>query len=105
MGNSRERIHHKTYKHVKRHRKKYTRFFLFFIVLFMIRVLEDFYLLNSFGIELEIDIFIMATFLLGALVFTLISELTEIMIEKEEAQKIVRYISKKEKTLERKINR
>ncbi|MBN2203002.1 MAG: hypothetical protein JW700_02365 [Candidatus Aenigmarchaeota archaeon] len=105
MAKDRERLHHKTYKHVKKHRKKYTRFVMFFIVLFLFRVMEDYYLLSSFNIELEIDLFIFLSFILGAIVFTLISEITEIMIEKEEAQKLLRYLSKKEKSFERKMNR
>lgn len=103
MKNKSERFHQKAYHHVKKHRKKYTRFALFFIVLLLFRLIEDYFLLSSPVFEVEFDIFIFIFVILSALAFTAIAEMTEIMIEKEEAKKLLNFITKKEKMIKRKI--
>jgi len=100
-----ERFHQKAYYHVRKHKKKYLRFILFFLVLLSFRVVEDYFFIKSFGIEIEIDIFIFLTFIFVAIIFTVISELTEILIEREEAEKLLNFITKKEKMIKERIKR
>jgi membrane protein YqaA with SNARE-associated domain len=92
-----ERIHQKAYRHVKKHRKKYTRFILFFIVLLFSRIVEDYFLITSPAFEVEFDIFIFVIIILSAIIFTAIAEMTEILVEKEEAKKLLDFITKKRK--------
>jgi len=79
-----KRFHQKAYHHVTKHRKKYSRFILFTIVLSLFRIVEDYFLVKSVGLEFEIDIFILFSIIFIAIIFTVISEVTEKMIEKEE---------------------
>jgi hypothetical protein len=88
--------HGKAYLHIKRHKKKYSRFVLFFILLAAFRVIEDYYLIRSMGIEFEFDAFIFLSIIVAALLFTLISEVTEKFIEEEEAKKLLEFIMEKE---------
>ncbi len=103
MKREQERIHQKALRHVKKHRKKFARFVLFFIFLLLFRIIEDYFLLTSPVFEVEIDIFILTIVLVSAVIFTMISEVTEILIEEEEAKKIMKYIMGKERDIERKI--
>ena len=89
-----DRLHVKA--HLKRHRKKYFRFVLFFIMLTAFRVIEDYYLLSSMNIEFEFDAFIFLSIVVAALLFTLVSEVTEKLIEEEEARKLIEFIRERE---------
>ena len=89
-----DRLHVKA--HLKRHRKKYFRFVLFFIMLTAFRVIEDYYLLSSMNIEFEFDAFIFLSIIVAAVLFTVVSEVTEKLIEEEEAKKLLELIKEKE---------
>ncbi len=106
MENSeKKRFHQKAYRHVKKHRKKYSRFFLFFIILLIFRVMEDYFLLKTIGLEFEIDLFILLSMISAAFIFTVVSEITEKMIEEEEAKKLLEFIRKKEPKIEKVIKK
>jgi hypothetical protein len=94
MDDMHEKISQRAYDHLKRHRKKYLRFVLFVIILSVFRIIEDYFLIKSLGLELEIDLFILLGTVLIAVTFTVISELTEKMVEKEE-YRIEKFIKKK----------
>lgn len=111
MKNKHDNLIQRAYCHVKRHRKKYIRFILFIIILSLFRVIEDYFWVRTMGIEFEIDVFILFGIIFIAITFTVISELTEKMVEKEEPI-IERFIKKeeciiedKEKEIESKIKR
>ena len=95
----------KVYHHVRKHRKKYSRFILFFVILLTFRVIEDYFLIKSIGIEFEIDIFILFSIILIASIFTGIAELTEELIEEKEAKKILETIKRDKEKLIKKINK
>ena len=98
------RFHQKAYHHVKKHRKKYWRFILFFIILSLFRIIEDYFLVKSIGLEFEIDVFILFSIIFVAAIFTAISEITEKMIEKEEP-KLERLIKKEEKVIKKRLRK
>ena len=89
-----QRLHQKAKYHVRKHRKKYTRFVLFFVFLLLFRILEDYSLLTSPFFEIEFDIIIFLVVSLSALIFTIIAEVTEMLIEEEEAEKLLKLIKK-----------
>ena len=99
-----DHIHGRTHNLIKKHRKKYSRFVLFFILLTAFRVIEDYYLLRSMNVEFEFDAFIFLSIIVAALLFTLVSEVTEKLIEEEEAKKLLNFIRKRESNLRRMIN-
>ena len=79
------------------------RFVLFFVSLLLFRLVEDYFLLTSPVVEVEFDVVILMIVILSAIVFTAIAEMTEILIEKEEAKKLLKFITEKEKLIKRKI--
>jgi len=89
----------KVYHHVRKHKKKYTRFIIFFVFLLAYGMIEDFTALTLSGVEFNVATFTLVFFV--ALIFTTIAEITEKLIEKKEPQKIVRFIKKEEKAIER----
>lgn len=99
-----EKFHQKTYQHVKKHRKKYWRFILFIIILSIFRIVEDYFLVKSIGLEFEIDLFIFLSIIFIAIIFTVISEITEKMIEKEEP-KIEEIIKEEKRIIKNKFKR
>jgi membrane protein YqaA with SNARE-associated domain len=103
MKKESEKFHQKAYHHVKKHRKKYMRFILFFIFLLLFRIIEDYFLLTSPVFEVEFDVVIFLIVILSAIVFTIVAEATEIFIEEKEAKKLLKFITKKEKMIKRKI--
>jgi prolipoprotein diacylglyceryltransferase len=99
-----KKFHQKAYYHVKKHRKKYWRFVLFIIILSIFRIIEDYFLVNSIGVEFKIDIIILFSIIFIAAVFTVISEVTEKMIEKEEP-KIEEMIREEKNIIKKKLKR
>jgi len=89
------KFHQKAHHHVRKHRKKYMRFFLFFIFLLLFRIIEDYFLLTSPIAEVKFDMFIFTIVILSAIIFTIIAEVTEILIEEEEAKKLLKTIKKR----------
>ena len=94
-----QRFYRKTHHHIKTNRKKYLRFVSFTIILAAFRIVEHYFLLRTIGIELETNIFILLVIVFIAFTFTVISELTEKMVEKEEP-KIEKFIKKEESIIE-----
>ena len=89
----------KVYHHVRRHRKKYLRFTLFFLFLLVYGIIEDLTALSLHGIEFNIAVFTTVFFI--ALIFTTVAELTEKFVEKKEPQKIVKFIKREEKVIKK----
>jgi len=89
----------KVYHHVRRHRKKYWRFVLFFLFLLVYGIIEDVTAMSLHGIELNLAV--LTTVSVIALVFTTIAELTEKFVQKKEPQKIAKFIRKKEKIIKK----
>lgn len=104
MKNNEEQIHDKIHHHVRRHRKKYLRFALFLLVLSLFRIAEDYFLVKSLGLEFDIDIIILFSIVSIAAIFTLLSGLTEKVIEYEEP-KIEEIIKEEEKLIKKRIGR
>ena len=104
MENGQESFHERFNNYIKRHRKKYIRFALFLLVLSLFRILEDYYLVSSLGLEIEIDIAILLSTVLIAVIFTLLSGVTERVIEIEEP-KIEEIICEEEKAIKKRVNR
>ena len=98
-----KRFHQKAYHHVRKHRKKYLRFVLFFLFLLVYGIIEDLTTMSLRGVEL--DIAVLTTVLCVALLFTTIAELTEKFVEKREPQKIAKLIKKEEEIIKKKIKR
>lgn len=95
-----KKFHQKAYHHVRKHRKKYSRFILFFVILSLFRIIEDYFLVKSISLEFEVDLFILFSIIFTAFIFTAVSELTEKMIEEEEARKLLEFIRKEKPKLE-----
>lgn len=91
----------KVYHHVRRHRKKYTRFIIFFIFLLAYGVFEDFISLTIHGVQFNFIVFL--TVLSIAIIFTTVAEITEKLVEKKEPQKIIRFVKKEEKIIKKKL--
>jgi len=91
----------KVYHHVRRHRKKYFRFIIFFLFLILYGVFEDFISLTIHGVQFNIIVFL--TVLSIALIFTTIAEVTEKLVEKKEPQKIIKFVKKEEKIIRKKL--
>lgn len=89
----------KVYHHVRRHKKKYTRFVIFFIFLLAYGMIEDFTALTLSGVEFNVATFILVFFI--ALIFTSIAEITEKLVEKKEPQKIMKFIKKEGKIIKK----
>lgn len=91
----------KVYHHVRRHRKRYTRFIIFFVFLLAYGVFED--LISLFIQGIEFDIVVLVTVIIIATIFTTVAELTEKLVERKEHQKIIRFVKKEEKAIKKKL--
>jgi membrane protein YqaA with SNARE-associated domain len=100
MKDKGEKLHQKAYHHVKKQKKKYYRFVLFFLFILIFRIIEDYFLLRSAVVEFEFDIIVLLIVLISAVIFTAISEITELFIEEDEAKKLLKYIRKRESKFE-----
>jgi DMSO reductase anchor subunit len=92
----------KVYHHVRRHRKKYLRFIVFFLFLILYGVVEDFISLTIHGVEFNLVVF--STVFVIALIFTIVAEVTE-KLAKKETPKIKKFITKEEKVIKKIIKK
>jgi len=70
--------------HIKKHKRKYIRFFTFFFVIYVFRLFENYLLFSFYDIVFNIDLLHFLFFAIVAAIFTVISEVTEKILEKEE---------------------
>ena len=99
-----QKIHHKAYHHIRRHKKKYVRFLTFFVFLVVYSVIEDLIAVSIHGVEF--DIIVLINVFIIALLFTGIAELTERLYKKEEDElkeyenKVEKFVKKEEDVIE-----
>jgi len=72
--------------HVSRHKKKYIRFIIFFFLVYVFRTYENYLVSKVTGITLDIDVVNYLVVILIATVFTFVAEITEKIIEEQEAK-------------------
>jgi len=90
--------YHPIRRHVRKHKKKYLRFISFLIFLVAFGIVEDLTALYLHGIEFKLMTLVIITVI--AFIFTVISELTEFVVVKEEP-KIREVIKKEEKIIKK----
>ena len=91
----------KVYHHVRRHRRKYLRFIVFFLLLLLYGIFEDLISLTIQGVEFNIIVFL--TVVVIALAFTTVAEITEKLVERKDHQKIIRFVRKEERVIKKKL--
>ena len=92
-------MYRRLYRHFRRNRKKYLRFASFTVLLSAFRILEHYLLFSTMGFELRINLLTVSFIVFIAFTFTIISELTEKVVEKEEPA-VERFIRKEESLIE-----
>lgn len=91
----------KVYHHVRRYRKKYLRFIIFFVFLLAYGVFEDLISLTIHGVQFDIIVFL--TVVTIAIIFTTVAEVTEKLVERKEHKKIIRFVKKEKKAIKKKL--